>query len=94
MKIIQITDLHLPAPGQSLWGLNPYERLESALADIEALHADAELCVISGDLADKGEPEAYGWLADRLASFPLKTVLMIGNHDDRAALRATMVLCW
>lgn len=84
MKIIHLTDLHLPNPGEMLWGLDPYMRLNSALADIETLHADAELCVISGDLADHGAPEAYEWLAERLADFPIETILMIGNHDDRA----------
>ena len=83
MKIIHLTDLHLPPPGKMLWGLDPYARLESALADIETLHADADLCVISGDLTDKGVPEAYTWLADRLERFPIKTIPMLGNHDDR-----------
>lgn len=84
MKIIHLTDLHLPMPGELLWGLDPYARLESALKDISAQHADADLCVISGDLADRGVPEAYAWLAARLADFPVETILMIGNHDDRA----------
>jgi len=84
MKIIHLTDLHLPLPGEKLWGLDPYARLESALVDIERLHSDAKICIISGDLADHGAPEAYEWLAARLARFPIDTVLMIGNHDDRS----------
>lgn len=83
MKIIHLTDLHLPARGEVLWGLDPFARLESALNDIEVLHPDAALCVISGDLADRGASEAYEWLAERLTRFPIETVLMIGNHDDR-----------
>jgi len=83
MKIIHLTDLHLPLPGEKLWGLDPYARFESALQDIETLHSDAKLCVVSGDLTDRGAPEAYQWLAERLAKFPIDTVLMIGNHDDR-----------
>lgn len=88
MKIVHISDPHLPAPGQTLWGLDPYARLEACLADVEALHADADFCVISGDLSDSGDAGAYAWLAERLARFPLETVLMAGNHDDRAAMRA------
>ncbi|MEM7057650.1 MAG: phosphodiesterase [Pseudomonadota bacterium] len=84
MKIIHITDLHLPQPGEKLWGLDPYARFESALVDIETLHSDAWLCVISGDLTDRAVPQAYDWLANRLARFPFETVLMLGNHDDRA----------
>lgn len=88
MKIIHITDFHLVAPGRRLCGLDPQERLERCLNDIARWHADAEFCVISGDLCDKGDPAAYAWLSERLKQFPLKTFIMIGNHDDRDALCA------
>ena len=83
-KIIQITDPHLSRPGQELWGLNPFERLEAALKDIAAFHSDAEACIISGDLTDSASPEALQWLKDSLARFPIPTHLMIGNHDIRS----------
>ena len=88
LKFIHITDLHLKPPGVELWGLKPQERFERCLADIEAEHADAEFCVISGDLADAGEPGAYAWLRERLKVFPLACHLMIGNHDHRETFRA------
>lgn len=88
MKFVHITDFHLVAPGTGLWGLDPHDRTERCLADIARWHGDADFCVISGDLADKGDPEAYQWLAARLEDFPLKTFLMTGNHDDRDALCA------
>lgn len=50
---------------------------------IAANQIDAEFCVITGDLADRGEPEAYQALHDELAKFPLKTYLILGNHDHR-----------
>ncbi len=81
MKFIHITDFHLSAPGSTLWGLDPHDRVDRCLADIERWHGDAAFCVITGDLADNGEPEAYAWLAERLERFALKTFLMIGNHD-------------
>lgn len=90
MKIIHLSDLHLPVPGQWLWGLDAYGRLEHALADITRWHSDADLCVISGDVTDRGEPDAYRWISDRLADFPIETVLMIGNHDERGRMRATL----
>ncbi len=88
MKIIQVTDLHLVAPGERLHGLDPLGRLDAALADIAAHHGDAALVVFSGDLADAGAPAAYEALRDRLARFPVPVRLMLGNHDDRAAFRA------
>ena len=83
MKFIHLTDPHLVTPGETLKGLDPVARLEPALADIMANHADAECCVITGDLADIGEASAYAWLAERLARFELPCHLLIGNHDSR-----------
>ena len=88
MKIIQVTDPHLVPPAQTLWGLDASDRLGRCLDDIERWHSDAEFCVISGDLTDRAEPEAYQWLKDRLEAFPLRTFLMIGNHDDRQVFRS------
>lgn len=84
MKLIHITDLHLMPPGEMLWGLDPFARLDAALTDIAAHHADADLCVITGDLTEKGDVAAYGLLRERLKRFPLETHLLLGNHDDRA----------
>lgn len=88
MKVIHLSDLHLPEPGSALWGLDAYARVESAFQDIERWHSDADFCVISGDLSDRGAPGAYAWLARRLERFGLETVLMVGNHDARDAMRA------
>lgn len=86
MKIIHITDFHLPAPGTPLWGLDAHERTARCLADIARWHADAAFCVISGDLADKGDPAAYRWITEQLEDFPLRTFVIPGNHDERGAL--------
>lgn len=83
MKIIHITDLHLVPPGELLWGLDPLARFDAALADIATHHADADFCVITGDLAERGEVAAYEALRARLKSFPIETHLLLGNHDDR-----------
>lgn len=85
MKFIHITDFHLVAPGERLWGLDPHDRLSRCLDDIARWHGDAEFCVMSGDLADRDYKSAYEWLARRLESFPLRMFLMVGNHDEREA---------
>jgi len=87
MKIIQITDPHLVAPGERLYDLDPAERLARCVASIAAEHADAELCVVTGDLADRGAPAAYALLREILRPLPMPVRLMLGNHDDRAAFR-------
>jgi len=89
MKIIQITDPHLVKPGELLLTSDPLRRLEACIADVRAHHADAELCVVTGDLADRGEPEAYAALRDRLRGLPMPVRLLLGNHDDRATFRAS-----
>ncbi len=88
MKLIHISDFHLITPGQPLWGLDGHDRVDRCLEDIARWHGDAEFCVITGDLSDNGEPEAYKWLSDRLQGFPIETILLTGNHDDRAAMIA------
>ena len=88
MKIIHFTDPHLVPPGNKLWGLDPTARLDACLEDAAHLHGDAAFCVMSGDLADAGETLAYTWLQQRLARIPFATVLMLGNHDDRAQFRS------
>ncbi|MDE3761373.1 phosphodiesterase [Sinorhizobium meliloti] len=88
MRIIHLTDTHLVAPGNLLFGIDPMQRLEAVLCKIEAEFSDADLCVISGDLADAGDPDAYQMLRDRLGTFPVTTRLLIGNHDDRGNFRS------
>jgi Icc protein len=88
MKLIQITDIHLVKPGKKLFDTDPGERLRLCLADIARCHADADLVVVTGDLAHNGEPAAYQALREALEAFPVPTHLLIGNHDDRRNFRA------
>ncbi len=89
MKFIHITDLHLIAPGSPLWGIDAHANMTGCLADIARWHADAEFCIISGDLTDKAEPEAYDWLRRELEILPMPVHLMVGNHDHRQTFRAS-----
>jgi 3',5'-cyclic AMP phosphodiesterase CpdA len=88
MKFLQISDTHQVASGEMLHGLDPRARLDACIAHINAHHGDAELCVITGDLADRGGAAAYETLKEALGALALPYRLMIGNHDDREAFRA------
>jgi 3',5'-cyclic-AMP phosphodiesterase len=90
VKIIHVTDLHLSAPGERVWGLDSCDRADRVLDDIARSHGDAAFCVVTGDLANDRDRRAYAWLAGRLARFPLRTFLMTGNHDERAAMRTEL----
>jgi len=93
LRFIHLTDTHLVAPGETLYGLDPLARLEAAVAAINAAHAGpgparAAFVVVTGDLAHWGDPDAYAALAAALDRLALPVHLMIGNHDDRARFRA------
>jgi 3',5'-cyclic AMP phosphodiesterase CpdA len=88
LKIIQITDTHLVPAGIVVNGVDPEKHLRAAVADMLEKHADADLLVITGDLCNDGEPEAYELLRDILAPVPFETRLLLGNHDRRHAFLA------
>jgi Icc protein len=87
-KFIHITDTHFVPPGNLLYGLNPIDRLALCVADVNRNHADAAFAILTGDLAHKGEPEAYAALKRELDRLVIPYHLLVGNHDDRANFHA------
>ncbi|MGV6871983.1 phosphodiesterase [Pseudochelatococcus sp. B33] len=83
MKLIHLTDLHLVPTGATLFGFDPAARLRDVIARINRDHADADICVITGDLADKGELAAYDLLRELLRELRVPCRLLVGNHDNR-----------
>ncbi|MDX1575419.1 MAG: phosphodiesterase [Kiloniellales bacterium] len=88
MKILQVTDTHVVEDGGHIYGIDPVARLAACVAHINAHHADARFCVLSGDLTNEGTPGAYGVLKGILDRLAVPYHIMIGNHDDRDALLA------
>ncbi len=93
--ILHLSDTHLLANGQLYDRIDSEERLKRIFCDLERSGARPEAIVFTGDLADKGEPVAYGKLrsiidpvARRLGA---QTIWVMGNHDDRAAFRSTLL---
>ncbi|MEM7653291.1 MAG: phosphodiesterase [Pseudomonadota bacterium] len=87
MKLIHLTDTHFVGPGLSLYGVNPRERLDAAISDINRNHSDADLVVITGDLTHWGEATAYRNLVECLSSLVPPVVPILGNHDNREIYR-------
>lgn len=86
LKFIILSDLHLgAAEGTPVNGLDTGARLAEAIRVINRDHADAAFVLVAGDLADRGEVEAYRLLKARLADLSLPVHLTLGNHDDRMA---------
>ena len=88
MKMIHLTDPHLVAPPAELLGLDVRERLARAVASINTNHADAELCMLTGDLTHWAEPGAYDALREIMGQLSVPWHPLIGNHDTREALGA------
>lgn len=87
MRIAQLSDLHL-RPGLLYSGIDPWARLNEALARLKELQPPPDFLLISGDLADKGDRESYRELTRTLAESGIPFALQPGNHDAREPLRA------
>ncbi|MFJ2368461.1 phosphodiesterase [Microbacterium sp. NPDC087665] len=94
--IIHVSDPHFLAEGARLGGRYDVETTFARTLDaIRAVHPSPAAIVITGDLTDLGEPDAYRRLraavepvADELGA-PI--VWVAGNHDERPALRAGLL---
>lgn len=90
--IIHVSDPHFLAGGARLGGRYDVEsNFERTLTAIRRVHEAPEAIVITGDLADLGEPDAYRRLRDIVepvaAELGAALVWVAGNHDERPALR-------
>lgn len=88
MKLVQISDLHIAEPGTELDRIcRTAERLEEAVAAINAMVPRPDAVVASGDLVDRCLPAEYRRLRDILRPLEPPIYLMVGNHDHRGHLR-------
>ena len=90
-----LSDTHLVGDGPLYGAVDATARLRQVLAEAEASGARPDAIVVTGDLADKGEPDAYALLravmepvAERLGAL---VVWAMGNHDDRAGVRHALL---
>lgn len=94
--IIHISDPHFLADGIALGGRYDVEdHFAKTLNAVRAVHPNPDAIVITGDLADLGEPDAYRRLraaVEPIAAELNTTVIWVaGNHDERPALRAGLL---
>jgi 3',5'-cyclic-AMP phosphodiesterase len=88
--VAHISDTHFLAGGAKLFGAAETEaNLRAALDQLSHLSSLPEAIVITGDLADLGEPDAYARLraivepaAEAMGS---RIIWVMGNHDERPA---------
>ena len=93
--LAQFSDLHLTAldggPGGIIKTNAAFSR---AVARLAAFVPAPGALLITGDLTESGEPEAYDDLRNRLAPLSLPIYVIPGNHDDRSALRRRLDPAW
>ncbi|MFN4090783.1 MAG: phosphodiesterase [Alphaproteobacteria bacterium] len=88
MKLIHLTDTHLAAPGEQLYGIDPRARLDACIADINANHGDADLAVLTGDITHFGDRASYENAREALSRLSVPLHVLPGNHDHLRTFRA------
>jgi 3',5'-cyclic-AMP phosphodiesterase len=88
MLLAQISDLHIKRPGALAYRrVDTGAALARCVAALNALEPRPDFVIMTGDLVDQGDPEQYAHLKALLAPLEIPYYLLVGNHDDRTALR-------
>lgn len=89
--IVQISDPHVPAEGFLFDRIDACARVQASVELVAASGCSPDVLVLSGDIADRGEAQAYGRLRPvidaALERLNARLLVTPGNHDDVALLR-------
>lgn len=90
MLIAHISDFHVFAdkPETSLVRLDAADVARKVVADLAAFTPAIDAVMFTGDLTDGGSADDYALLRDILAPLKMPVLVVPGNHDRRAGLRA------
>jgi 3',5'-cyclic-AMP phosphodiesterase len=88
--VAHVSDTHLLAGNALQYGaIDTVHHVRSALERLSRIDPPPQAVVITGDLADLGEPEAYRRLRELVEpvaeGMGAQVVWCMGNHDERAA---------
>jgi 3',5'-cyclic AMP phosphodiesterase CpdA len=86
MKLLHITDLHLHGDPYALSD----RRLKNCVIHLSNAHADADLCIITGDISENGTEAGYAAARDLLSELPFPVYATLGNHDCRQSAKAAL----
>lgn len=90
-KLIWMSDPHFAQDGTVL-GHDPRVRIQAAIDHINEHHADAQICIISGDLVNRGTKSDYVGVQGKLQQLKVPYFPLVGNHDNRALFREVLPL--
>jgi 3',5'-cyclic-AMP phosphodiesterase len=86
--LAQISDLHI---GAGVGEPDPARRAERVVAALADLDPAPDAVVVTGDLAQLGEPGEYARVRELVALLDIPLHALPGNHDVRAALREALL---
>jgi 3',5'-cyclic-AMP phosphodiesterase len=93
--ILHMSDTHFIADGDLYGKVDSDRHLRRLFDELEASGGRPEAIVITGDLADKGDPIAYAKLREIVepaaARLGAQIIWVMGNHDNRAAFRENLL---
>lgn len=82
--IAHLSDIHIDGSSRSV------DRTRAVMNHLENLPYDLDAVLVTGDIADHGQPDEYECARELLATrHPL--LVCPGNHDERAAFRAVLL---
>ena len=89
--LIQISDIHLTPDGLLFPGARTRDNLVAGLSHLAQADLAPDMVILTGDLANAGEPDCYRDLAELMDQAAQllggRVVYVPGNHDDRSAFR-------
>ncbi|WP_116102473.1 metallophosphoesterase [Amycolatopsis thermalba] len=83
--LAHLSDLHLDG------GPRNADRAARVVRHLRDLRVRVDAVLVTGDLADHGDPAEYAEVAELLESLPYPVFHCPGNHDDRAAYRSVLL---
>lgn len=89
MLVAQLSDPHIFARGKLMEGVvDTAANLSLALMSLDDLAPTPDFVMLTGDLVNDGRPDQYDHLKEVLGNRLDSFIVVAGNHDDRAGLRA------
>lgn len=93
--LVQISDVHLSSEGQLFAGTDPRDNLVASLRFLADAGVRPDMVVLTGDLANAGEPQCYedlaGLMDQSAGAIGAEVAYLPGNHDERSAFRTHLL---
>lgn len=94
--LVHLSDTHFLAHSQALYGtVDTDSTVHLAMEQLERSGIRPAALILTGDVADKGEPDAYRRIRDIVeaaaAAWGAEVIWVMGNHDKRSAFRTELL---